>query len=72
MSCRRHTSRQRGKTSLEIQLVPFARARGLELAGGQLDDLTLKELNVTRQQESAAVGATATEDSEAGNTETGG
>jgi peptidoglycan hydrolase-like protein with peptidoglycan-binding domain len=41
-------------------------------AGGQLDDLTLKELNVTRQQESAAVGATATEGSEAGDTETGG
>lgn len=41
-------------------------------AGGQLDDLTLDELGVKRQQEGAAVGATATEDNEAGDTESGG
>jgi peptidoglycan hydrolase-like protein with peptidoglycan-binding domain len=63
-----------GDLGLETQaaLAQFQLSRTIP-AGGQLDDLTLEELNVTRPQESAAVGATATEDGEAGDTEkTGG
>ena len=62
-----------GDLGLDTQaaLAQFQLSRAI-LAGGQLDDLTLEELNVTRQQESAAVGATGTEESEAGDTKTGG
>jgi peptidoglycan hydrolase-like protein with peptidoglycan-binding domain len=58
-------------TKTQAALAQFQLSRTIP-AGGQLDDLTLQELGVERQQESAAVGATATEDSEAGDTETGG
>ena len=58
-------------TKTQAALAQFQLSRTIP-AGGQLDDLTLEELGVARQQESAAVGATATEDSEAGDTETGG
>jgi peptidoglycan hydrolase-like protein with peptidoglycan-binding domain len=57
-------------TKTQAALAQFQLSRTIP-AGGQLDDLTLEELGVKRQ-ESAAVGATATEDSEAGGTETGG
>lgn len=55
----------------QAALAQFQLSRAIP-AGGQLDDLTLDELGVKRQQESAAVGATATEDNEAGDTKNGG
>ncbi len=58
-------------TKTQAALAQFQLSRTIP-AGGQLDDLTLEELGVQRQQESAAVGATTTEDSEAGDTKTGG
>lgn len=58
-------------TKTQAALAQFQLSRTIP-AGGQLDDLTLEELGVKREQDSAAVGATATEESEAGETETGG
>jgi len=58
-------------TKTQAALAQFQLSRTIP-AGGQLDDLTLEELGVKRQQESAAVGATGTEESEAGDTKTGG
>lgn len=58
-------------TKTQAALAQFQLSRTIP-AGGQLDDLTLQELGVKRHEEGAAVGATATEDSEAGDTETGG
>lgn len=58
-------------TKTQAALAQFQLSRTIP-ASGALDDLTLAELGVERQQESAAVGATATEDGEAGDTETGG
>jgi peptidoglycan hydrolase-like protein with peptidoglycan-binding domain len=58
-------------TKTQAALAQFQLSRTIP-AGGQLDDLTLEELGVTRQQESAALGATTTEDREAGDTGTGG
>jgi peptidoglycan hydrolase-like protein with peptidoglycan-binding domain len=58
-------------TKTQAALAQFQLSRTIP-AGGQLDDLTLEQLGVKRQQESAAAGATATEDGEAGDTGTGG
>ena len=62
-----------GDLSFDTQaaLAQFQLSRTIP-AGGQLDDLTLEELGVNRQQESAAIGATTTEEGEASGTETGG
>lgn len=59
-------------TKTQAALAQFQLSRTIP-AGGQLDDLTLKELGVERQTESAAAGGEATDGPEAaGGTETGG